>query len=343
MRPDLSPRRGRILKHVVEEYVVTAQPVSSDVLVKKYVPSVSSATVRNELAALEGLGYLSHPHTSAGRVPSDAGYRYYVQWLMAGVRLSDTEERTISHQFHQVELSVDQWGRLAASVLASRLQNPVMVSAPISSTARLRHLDLVPVGAAGLLLVVMLQSGAVRQQLLRLPEEWLMEPLTNTVRDWNEQLSGRSSAEIHGVVVTEWQRALRDSVVQLLEDVDRESAAGTSEVRIEGLGYMAAQPEFGTSDRLQPVVDALEHHGVLSSLMEPLVQAGGVYVAIGHEQPLERLRECTVVLATYGRPGEMMGVIGVIGPTRLAYWRTVPMVGFVAGMLGHLLEDTYLS
>lgn len=343
MRQELNPRRGRILKHVVEEYVVTALPVSSDTLVKKYVPSVSSATVRNELAALEGLGYLSHPHTSAGRVPSDAGYRYYVQWLMSGVRLSETEERTISHQFHQVELSVDQWVRLAASVLVSRLQNSVMVVPPISSTARLRHLDLVPIGTAGPLLVVMLQSGAVKQKVLRFPDEVSMESLVSTVRGWNEELFGRSAREIRGIPVPPDQQVLKDAVVQLLEDSDRESAAGTPEMHLEGLGYMAAQPEFGTSDRLQPVMDALEHDGVLSSLMEPLLRSGGVYVAIGQEQPLERLRDCTVVLAAYGRPAEMMGVVAVIGPTRLAYWRTVPMVGYVAGMLGHLLEDTFLS
>ena len=129
----LSQRRGRILKHVIEEYVVTAQPVSSDTLVRKYVPAVSSATVRNEMAALEDFGYLYHPHTSAGRIPSDLGYRYYVQWLMADARLSETEERTISHQFHQVELDVSEWLALAASVLSTRIQSPVMIAPSVSS------------------------------------------------------------------------------------------------------------------------------------------------------------------------------------------------------------------
>src|SRR6266498_728908 len=121
-REPLTPRRGRILKHVIEEYVVTAQPVSSDTLVRKYVPAVSSATVRNEMAVLEDYGYLYHPHTSAGRVPSDMGYRYYVSWLMGDARLSEMEERLISHQFHQVELDVSEWLTLAASVLSSRVQ-----------------------------------------------------------------------------------------------------------------------------------------------------------------------------------------------------------------------------
>jgi len=114
-------------------------------------------------------------------------------------------------------------------------------------------------------------------------------------------------------------------------------------VHIEGLSYIAAQPEFGTGDRLQPIVEAIERDGVLSSLMEPLLRSEGFYVAIGQEQPLERLRECAAVLATYGRPEELLGVVGVIGPTRLPYWRAVPMVSYIAGMLDRLLEETYLS
>src|SRR5712692_8983052 len=152
----LTPRRGRILKHVIEEYVVTAQPVSSDVLVRKHVSTISPATVRNELAALESFGYLYHPHTSAGRIPSDLGYRYYVEWLMGGARLSDAEERTISHQFHQVESEVGQWRRLAASVLASRIQNPVVISPPTERTSRLRRVDLARMSPDTILLTVIL-------------------------------------------------------------------------------------------------------------------------------------------------------------------------------------------
>src|SRR5438552_4933854 len=182
----LSPRRGQILKFVIEDYVTTAAPVSSDALVRKYVPRLSSATVRNELAALEGLGYLAHPHTSSGRVPSDLGYRYYVEWLMGGARLSETERRTISHQFHQVELEVDQWVRLAGTVLSSAVQTPVMVSSPSARTSRLRHLDLVRIGPDALLLVAVLNSGAVRQQVLRFESvEISSDELVDLVNDWN--------------------------------------------------------------------------------------------------------------------------------------------------------------
>jgi heat-inducible transcriptional repressor len=336
---DLTPRRGRILKHVIEEYVVTAQPVSSDTLVRKYVPAVSSATVRNEMAALEDFGYLYHPHTSAGRVPSDLGYRYYVEWLMGDARLSETEERTISHQFHQVELDVSEWLALAASVLSSRVQSPVMIAPPVAQVNRVRRIDLLKMGSGVTLLVVILTSGVVRQQVLRSADEPTRDDLAQFAVELNEMLAGKSAAEIQRLGASSQGSDLLVEIIRLLAEADRHPG----HVHVEGLSYMAAQPEFGTGDRLQPVVEAIERDGVLSSLMEPLLRSDGFYVAIGQEQPLERLRECAAVLATYGRPEELLGVVSVLGPTRLPYWRAVPMVSYIAAMLDRLLEETFLS
>jgi heat-inducible transcriptional repressor len=341
----LSPRRERILKLVVEEYVTTAQPVSSDALVQKYVPKVSSATIRNELAALEGFGYLFHPHTSSGRVPSDLGYRYYVKSLMGGARLSDNEERLISHQFHQVELDVREWVRLAASVLASKVQNPVVVSAPVAHTARARHLDFVKIGTSAVLVVVVLQSGAVRQHVLRPIEDFTPETLDELATEWNGLFVGKSGEEIEKIELPDLgasRRMLRNAILLLMHRADQEFSSGTTDVQIAGISYMAGQPEFGTVERFQPVLEALEH-GILQSMVEPLLQAEGVYVVIGEEQPIDILRDCAVILASYGRQGEMLGVVGVIGPTRLPYWRAVPMVSFTAGILDQLLESTFLS
>ncbi|HZT08439.1 MAG TPA: heat-inducible transcriptional repressor HrcA [Chloroflexota bacterium] len=339
----LSPRRGQILKLVVEEYVSTAQPVSSDALVRKYVPRVSSATVRNELAALEGYGYLYHPHTSSGRVPSDRGYRYYVESLMGGARLGEMEARMISHQFHQIELNVDEWLRLAGAVLSSHVRNPVMIWPPVSRTSIVRHIDFVPIGVGLVLLVVVLQSGMVRQQVLRFPDDDTPESLSDLAREWNAVYVGRSSAEIRRVEPPHEHQQLRRSIIALLDEADREFIARSGDVYISGISYMAAQPEFETRDQFRPVVEALEHHAFLPSLMEPLLQSDGVYVAIGQEQPIEPLRDCAIILATYGRQGDMLGVVGVIGPTRLPYWRTVPMVTYTAGMLDQLLASTFLS
>jgi heat-inducible transcriptional repressor len=155
----------------------------------------------------------------------------------------------------------------------------------------------------------------------------------------NELLCDRSSEEIRALSA-EIGNALLDVLAHLLEEEDRWQG---SNVHVEGLSYMAGQPEFDTGERLQPIVELLERRGALDALLEPLFQAQGIYVSIGREQPVEGLRECTAIFATYGRPGDMSGVVGVIGPTRLAYWRAVPTVEYVAGLLDRLLEETFLQ
>lgn len=339
MEATLTPRQGRILKHVIEEYVITAQPVSSEVVVRRYEPGISSATVRNEMAALQDIGFLYHPHSSAGRVPSDLGYRHYVQYLMVDARLSQVEERTILHQFHQVEADIPEWTRLAAAVLSSFIQTSVVVVPPVAQVTRLRRLDLVEMGPGTVLVVAILRSGAVRQQLVRVSESASVAELSQLADGLNALLFERSAFEIRALSPDIKHAVVLDVIAHLLEEEDRWQG---SNVRIEGLSYMAGQPEFGTGDRLQPIFELLERPRALDALLEPLFQAEGLYVSIGHEQPLEALRECTAILGTYGRPGEISGVVGVIGPTRLAYWRAVPMVEYVAGMLDRLLEGTFL-
>jgi heat-inducible transcriptional repressor len=242
-----------------------------------------------------------------------------------------------------VEFSIDQWVRLAGSVLSSAVHAPVIVTPPAAQTSRLRHLDMVRIGDERIILVVVLMSGSVRQQALRLEAQLSAETLADLVVDWNELFAGRSAGEIQSATIEIPFGFLHQSLVKLLEEVDREGVFGGGDVRIDGLSYMAGEPEFGTGERFQPVVEALERQGLLGLLIEPLLRSEGVFVAIGQEQPIERLRDCAVVLARYGQPGAALGVIGVIGPTRMAYWRAVPMVSYVAAMLNRLLERTYLG
>src|SRR5581483_775038 len=170
MPAELTPRRQWVLKSIVEEYVASATPVSSEHVARKATTPISTATLRNEMAALEELGLLRHPHTSAGRIPSDAGYRYYVECLMGPAELQAAERRTIYHQFHQVEFSIDEWLALARAVLARALQNAALATPPLASRPRVRRVELVPLQERTVLLVLMLQSGHIRQQMLPLEE-----------------------------------------------------------------------------------------------------------------------------------------------------------------------------
>src|SRR5215217_1498912 len=164
---ELSGRRQSILKHIVEEYVGSAQPVGSEMIARRQQPPVSSATVRNEMAVLEGIGYIAQPHTSAGRIPTDSGYRYYVERLMPGMLPTPGEVRRIRHQFHQVESQVGQWAHLASSVLADTIHAAAVVALPVSPKARVRRIELLGLHDRAVLVALILRSGSVRQHVER--------------------------------------------------------------------------------------------------------------------------------------------------------------------------------
>ena len=186
----LTNRRSTLLNLIVEEYVDTALPVGSKYIVAKHDMPVSSATVRAEMARLEDEGYISQPHTSAGRIPSDKGYRYYVESLMAEEALAWEERETIRHQFHQTERAMEQWFQLAAAVLAHSVSNFAVVTSPHSAETRLRHVQLVPLHELSALCVVVLNEARIRQQVLAFRDPVNDEMLISASNRINQQFGG---------------------------------------------------------------------------------------------------------------------------------------------------------
>jgi len=187
MAAEMNERRELVLKLVVQEFIENPlTPVASELLVRKYGMNVSSATIRNEMAALEDLGYLTHSHTSAGRVPTDAGYRYYVENLMDRTPLSATEQRTIRHQFYQVRSELDQWIQLAGAVLARTAQNASVVTQPRAYQARFKHLELIAIHDTTVLLVLVLHDGTIRQQTFALESARSQDELSRGASRINE-------------------------------------------------------------------------------------------------------------------------------------------------------------
>ena len=334
----LTPRRERVLKHVVEEYVVTALPVGSEALARKYRPPVSSATIRNEFAALEESGLIGHPYTSAGRIPTDLGYRYYVEHLMQDGELSQTEVRTIAHQFHQVENDVDEWVRLASSVLANAVRSAAVVSFPVSPRTRLRRAELVPLGENLVLLAVMLESGTLRKQMIHTDSPVDRAELTRLSNRLTSLVGGRDAAR--AAREAERSSGLEQQVLRAVERILRHAEEQVLEqVSYEGLSHMLAQPEFASSQKALPVVEALERGYLLARLLAQAESGTEVRVVIGHEHPMEQMRETSAVLIRYGLSDDASGVLGVLGPTRLAYWRAVPMVRYLAGLMQLLMAE----
>lgn len=329
-----SERQARILALVVREYVESAQPVSSERLVRRYELGISPATVRHDLAALEELGLLTHPHTSAGRQPTVAGYRYFVEHLMRAAGLSEHERLTIRHQFHQAGWDPDRWMHLAAAVVAQTSGLAGLVATPAPTTAHVRRVELVDTGLGNVQVVVIMSDGTVRQSRWQPGLGYDQMDLDGIAARINATLAttgavpdaedGSSPLAVSGgIVVKEF----------MLREAGHPHAP---RVYHAGLTHILDVPEFAESDRLRCVVELLEHGQGLEPILERL-PSRGVHVIIGGEPPLDSVPEVTLVLAQFGTSATPGGVLGIVGPTRLPYERAVPTVHFVARLMTRLL------
>ena len=342
----LDLRSQAILRAVIEEYVTTAQPVGSRALVERYRLGVSSATVRAVLAELETAGLLTHPHTSAGRVPTEAGYRYYVESIVETVPLPPVEQLMIRHQFGQVEFASEHWFRLAATTLASVTRAAGLATPAKPSAAHLRRLDLVSISDRLASLILVLREGSLKQLLVTLDEPAEQDELSAVAARLNDLLDGRTAREAEAVLAAldagdprlDLHRRVGERVVRALQEFD---ADAIEELFSDGLLNVMAAPEFAESEKLRRVFGALENRAYLANLMGDVAGSGRVCVYIGHENPAQEMADVSLVLAPYGNPGRAVGVVGVLGPTRMAYPHAIGTVRFVSGLMNELIDHLY--
>jgi heat-inducible transcriptional repressor len=336
----LTERREQLLRSIVEEYVRTAQPVASSAVVSRYSLPVSPATIRNEMARLEEEGYIVQPHTSAGRIPSDKGYRYYVEALMRPRELPVAVQQTIRHQFHQAAGEVTEWAHLAAAVLAARLSYAAVVTAPQAARPRLRRLHLVSVHDTMALLLAILQEASVVQHTLTLERAYSEEELNDVAARLSSLYGGCTADEIRDKQA-EHTSVEADAVRLTLDMMDSAEGEWFGDAYLEGLPDMLREPEFAQGESIRALIDLLEHPNLPKAI--PLSQAGPhkLTVIIGSEHPQDAMRQCSVVISRYGGPG-LRGTISVVGPTRMHYPKAVSMVRYMDSIMEELLEF-YLS
>jgi len=333
----LTDRRSALLNLIVEEYVDTALPVGSKYIVGKHHMGVSPATVRLEMARLEDEGFISQPHTSAGRVPSDKGYRYYVESLMSEESIPLEERETIRHQFHQAERAMEQWFQLAAAVLAHSVSNFAVVTSPRSNETRLRHVQLVPLQEMTALLVVVLNEARIRQQVIALREPHDESDLLVATGRINERFAGLSLTELSGL--PEPAGELDAMIVRAVAELMDQESVALGDVFRDGVREVLSQPEFARSDRMLDIIDILEQRTLSTAIPIRQLGDGAISVVIGNENSNESLRECSVVVARYGKDGGPSGVVAVLGPTRMRYSRTIPTVRYLAALLGEMTQQ----
>jgi heat-inducible transcriptional repressor len=344
----LDLRSQAILRAVIEEYVTTAQPVGSQALVERYGLGVSSATVRNILAELEMAGLLTHPHTSAGRMPTDAGYRFYVESIVDTTPLPPVEQLMIRHQFGQVEYASEHWFRLAATTLAGLTRSAGLATPAKPSAAHIRRVDLVAVNERMASLILVLREGAIKQAAVTLDDaDPVDQPTLNRVAGLlNEHLLDVTAAEAESTVarltgtdpIQRIARTVGERIVRILRDYD---AATVEEVFADGLLNVMEAPEFAQSDKLRQVFTALENRAYLGELVGTVAGTGRIRVVIGAENPRVEMHDVSLVLAPYGRPGRALGVVGVLGPTRMSYPQAIGTVTFVSGLMNELVDHLY--
>ena len=338
----LTERQETILALVVHDYVETTKPTGSKTLVSKYQLGVSSATVRNEMALLTEAGLLRQPHTSAGRVPTEQGYRYFVRKLLGDADLPAAEKRLISHQFHQAKHGNDEWVQLAASVLAQQSRVASLVTAPSPERSTFKQLELIATQSHQVLLVLVLQGGDVRQQMLALAEAIDQTQLRETAALITRACSGKNAEEVSRNA--EQLQGLAQEVTRLISEVmARADAVWSGEIYRDGINNMLSQPEFVNSPHVRQALRLLEERSFLDELLAKVLSPsiGGVQVVIGGEGAWEDLKDFSMVLARYGAPGFATGALGVLGPIRMAYGRTISAVRYVAGLLSDLVIETY--
>ena len=335
----LSLRTGTVLKSIVRQYIIKAVPVPSQSLMEDYELGVSSATIRNEMARLEREGYITRRHPSAGSVPCDKGYRYYVESLTS-LELPLAEQRQISHLFHQVEKELEQWLCLAATLIARLVQNVAVVTMPRPGNCRFKHVEVLALQDSLALIVLVLRGARVKQQLITLDRVVSQAELTAITGRLNIAYSGLTNSQIvaNATEFSPIERQLTDCLLKMMQTEDEQEF---DEPRLDGLHFMLNQPEFAHSHRLLTLMELIEHRNLLRAIIPPELPRQGVQVVIGKENRTEVIQDYSVVISRYGLSEEAVGTIGIVGPTRMPYARAISTVAYLSSLLSELVAELY--
>ncbi len=337
---ELTERRKEILAIVVREYIATAAPVGSTTIAKVHDLGVSPATIRNEMAALEEAGYLTHPHTSAGRLPTVKGYRYFVEQLMKTSSLPPREQRMIREKFDAAGWEPEAWMHLSASVLAQVTHAASLVTAPKPSRSQFKHLELVELRDGLVLLVLVLVDGSVEQVRFKLPEARSQEELSALADQLNERLAGLDQHAIAKASLPTIAPVPQvvDRVLELMAEVDRRHGG---QLVHAGLEHVLSQPEFANAERATEVVQVFERREPLWPILADVAWSHrGVRIIIAGEDRWDAISDYGLVLADYGA-ADTRGTVGVLGPIRMPYERAVSVVEYVSGLMSRLLRELY--
>jgi heat-inducible transcriptional repressor len=341
---DLDDRNKRVLQAVIDSYIASGAPIGSTVLVKRYDFGVSSATVRNIMAELEEMGYLTHPHTSAGRIPTDRGYRYYIDSLISVE--NDTEE--IEDHLRQAPPlhsgDLQDLMEEASLFLATLSRCAGVVVAPSEPEGKYKHIEFVRLRGKQVLIIFVTNTGLVLNKLIELDENILQQDLNYFSSYLDEELELWTLPEVRQRLIEKMQEE-KLVFLRLMDETYRASQVvqerDTEKVYIGGASHILESPEFANVEKMRTLFKAFEDKYKLIKLLDRSVMAEGIKVFIGSENPFFEMQGCSLVVSSYKAGANVVGTLGVIGPTRMQYKQVIHVVDYTAKLLSKLLSERF--
>lgn len=342
----MTDRKKQVLKAIVNEYVMTAEPVGSRTLARRYDFGVGSATIRNEMADLEEMGYLEKPHKSAGRIPSDKGYRFYVDTLMELQKISKQQQQAIKENYESKAQEIHEIVDQTSEMLSELTKYTSLVLSPRIQKSVFRNLKLVPVDSQNALLILITDIG-VQDRVVTMPQELNRSELQQIARYLSERLQGMTLNEIDQELLTQVESKLINRINSLDEGLDFlyqnlfTPSLSQQKIYLGGTTNILEQPEFNDLHKVKTVLRVLEEEELLRDILENISddEMSGVKITIGQENEFDEIKDCSMVTATYKLNDRAIGKIGVLGPTRMQYSNAASMVEIVAKIVSSMLTD----
>lgn len=336
----MDERKQRILQAIIDDYITSAEPVGSRTIARKYDLGVSPATIRNEMADLEMLGYLEHIHTSSGRIPSSKGYRFYVDDLLPPQQLTDNEKVLIDKWYQSRARRVEEVFQETAKLISRLTKNVSLVLAPQLSQAAFRCLQFLPLDDYRAIAVLVTDAGFLENKIIDIPDGATFEDFQRMAGVINGQLSGKTLDKIHSESLKRIRDEISDeSLYQTALDIIRTSLDTGKKERLYlgGTTQMLEQPEFHDVDKVKDVLLMLEEEQLLKDILHAH-QGEGLRVSIGRENQYSGIQDCSIITASYHLGGELLGTIAVLGPTRMEYGKAMTLLDYMNGHLADVIK-----
>ncbi len=342
MGEELNERSRRILEAIVEDYIGTAEPIGSRAVTRRHQLGLSPATVRNVMADLEEMGYIVSPHTSAGRVPTDKGYRFYVDTLLQVGQLDPQQKSRIEQYYRLDGLRVEERLREAGKVLSAISSYAGVVMIPRFTSTVFRHIEFLKLSQGKILVVFVSRSGLVQNKVIETDPPLSQHELEQVSNYLNQTLTGLSIQDIKAKIVRDMaeEKATYDQLLRRALELSREALCEEigGQVFIEGACNILEQSEFKDLERMKRLFRAFEQKSLLVELLDKSQHAKGVQIFIGSESEYSEIEGCSLITACYSSSRGTIGTLGVIGPSRMNYSQVIPVVDYTARLVSQVLE-----